>query len=288
MGPAAYRVGMVSNLACIGLPGLDEESFRALVQRAMREQATLLGERDGHEVWRCDDPSGSRLVVTTRDGAIVDLLPTLAGTPGTWLDELVMLGAEVASAWVVDEHGEQQTALTLEVEERWLLDPPGQGRPGGGATLAQVVALGVRIVDFPDPQAYAASPASLLDPDAEPGPAPADQAGRELPGPPRLAAESLISYGVFAPPEQAQAYARLAGRVLDCDTRQHSLSGQTFHVARLRTVGLTLDLCLAGDGPAPVVGGVVAGTVFVTGTLLTGVPAVIPDPPRRRWWQRRN
>jgi hypothetical protein len=46
-------------------------------------------------------------------------------------------------------------------------------------------------------------------------------------------------------------------------------TGQVFHVARVRTVGVEIDVCLPGsehlEPPAP--GAVVSGTVFMVGDL---------------------
>ena len=93
---------------------------------------------------------------------------------------------------------------------------------------------------------------------------------RGWPWPARLGAQSFLSHGVWGEPAQSQAYARLAGIVSRVDTRANTLTGQRFHVARVRSFEMELDVCLAADEhpEPPVAGGVVAGTAFLTGMLL--------------------
>ncbi len=84
--------------------------------------------------------------------------------------------------------------------------------------------------------------------------------------PPRLAAESFISYGVFADPAQARPRARLSGTVLKAGHHVCALTGQPFTVAAVRTAGFEADLCLAGSEhpglPAP-------GNIISLGFLLS-------------------
>jgi len=81
-----------------------------------------------------------------------------------------------------------------------------------------------------------------------------------------MAAESLISYGVFGPADQAEAYARLNGTVLRAERRTVAATGGRFVVARVRTVGLDLDLCLP-TSVVPEPGAVIGGTVFLVASL---------------------
>src|SRR6266498_1298689 len=96
-----------------------------------------------------------------------------------------------------------------------------------------------------DAAAFDSSVASLLsEPGEDPGEPPPHVVERGLRWPPRMAAESVISYDVFGAREQAQAYARLNASVLRAEQRTVAATGQRFSAARVRTVGFELDLCL--------------------------------------------
>ena len=104
-----------------------------------------------------------------------------------------------------------------------------------------------------------------------------------LAGPPRLAAESFISYGMFADPAEARPDARLSGTVLHAGRRVCALTRQPFTVATVRTAGFEADVCLAGsehpDLPAP--GSIISGTVVLSAANDA------PSPRVRRREQRR-
>jgi hypothetical protein len=160
------------------------------------------------------------------------------------------------------------------------------GTVGG---LACVVALGVDVTVHIDGDAFAASDASLLGGGAGAREAPAHGVEQGWPRPPRMAAESFISYGVFGEPEQAQAYARLNGTVLRAQRKTVAVTGHGFVAARVRTAGFDVDVCLpADDGrELPQPGNVIAGTVF----LVASLPAVATadgSAGKRSWlrWRR--
>jgi hypothetical protein len=257
-----YRRRVASNLECVGLGVADKTGLQRLMDGALAD-ATHLGAVDGVTVLRWEDPSGARLVLAVRDRKVLDLLPSFAGEPGARLDRVGAANGAVAIADVVDEDGEQTTMIAVELEQRRFLAVAA----GPVAGPASVVALGVDVTVHAGAEAFAASDASLLSTDGgDPGEPPAHVVERGLPWPPRMAAESLISYGVFGPAEQAEAYARLNGTVLRAERRTVAATGARFVVARVRTVGLDLDLCL----PTPVVpepGAVIGGTVFLVASL---------------------
>jgi len=164
---------------------------------------------------------------------------------------------------VVDAGGRQLTAMAFEAEQYRQLQALGE--PIGGP--ARITALGVAVQVHPDADAFAASPGSQLDPAADPDQEPPPHyRERGWSWPPRLAAESFISYGVFADPAQAQARARLSGTVLEAGQHVCALTGQPFTVAAVRTAGFEADLCLAGSEhpglPAP-------GNIISLGYLLS-------------------
>ncbi|MDQ1304469.1 MAG: hypothetical protein QG671_296 [Actinomycetota bacterium] len=266
---------MASNLDCVGLRVRDQDGFTELVGDALRS-AQPLGSRDGVDVVRWQDAGGARLVFGLRGGKVLDLLPSFAAEPGAQLSGLVMATDEVATAAVVDESGEQLTSLALEPEQRRLL-PADQVH-----CAATVIALGVEVGVFSDADAFGASAASLLserDSGSEP---PADYIANGWTWPPRMAAESFISYGVFGASTDATAHAQIAGTVLAASLRRTMLTGQEFITARVRTAGFETDVCLSAHEhqEVPIPGQVIAGTVFLVGDLAWASDA--EAPARRR------
>ncbi|MFD2767075.1 hypothetical protein [Micromonospora eburnea] len=272
---------MTSNLDCVGLGVTDRAGMRRLVDIALAG-AERLGEADGVSVLRWQDPSGARLVLGVRGDEVVDLLPSYAGTPGARLADVRAVNEDVAVADVLDDGGEQATMLAAELEQRRLL-PAATGPVGG---LACVVALGVDVAVYADAEAFAASDASLVGDRDDPGDPPAHVVEQGWPWPPRMATESFVSYGVFGEPAQAQAYARLNGTVLGAEPRTVTATGQRFVAARVRTAGFEADVCLpAGDaGGVPQPGNVVAGTVFLVGSLPVPTAAGGGAAPAKRSW----
>lgn len=268
---------MASNLECVGLGVSGGDGLSALLDEVLA-QAELLGDVAGTSVRAWQDPSGARLVVSTHGRTVKDLLPSYAGTPGARLAGLRAINDDVAVADVVDADGETLTRLAVEVEQRRLLAAAKKPVDADAA----VVALGVGVTVHADDAAFAASDASLLDPDDAGGEPPAHVIEQGTPWPLRMGPESFISYGLFGPPEQAEAYARLHGTVLSAQRRTVALTGGSFVVARVRTVGFEVDLCLAAadadELPQP--GNIIGGTVF----LVASVPALVATSPARRSW----
>ncbi len=273
---------MASNLACVGLAVADHDELDRLVA-AVLPGARLLGRADGIDVllWE-DSNSGARLMIGVRAGHVVDLLPSVASSTRTRLRDLRMINDEVATAAVVDEHGEQLTSIALELEQRHLV-----GRATLGEVDAAVVACGVSVVSFPDEKAFSESRESLLDSNADTAAEPPEHfAERGWTWPPKMAAQSFFSPGVFAEPAAAQATARLYGIVSESTRRTTAQTGQTFIVARVRTVGFEVDVCLsAGEHEElPEPGAVLGGHVCLVGS----VPGLATRPGRWRRWSRRS
>jgi hypothetical protein len=150
--------------------------------------------------------------------------------------------------------------------------------------LATITFLGRHITLHEDPDAFAASDASLLKPGADPDlPPPAHIVERGLKWPFRMGHGSFMSYGVFGDPSDAVAVARFAAVVVTAERRTVSLSGQSFIVAEVETVGVCASLCLRASDfeVTPVAGQVVAGEVFIAGSLVD----FEPDRSPRRWLQ---
>lgn len=266
---------MASNLACVGLDVADEEAFAALVESVIPEAETL-GSRRGSTVLRWEDRSGARLVVTRRRNEIVSVLPSFAGTPGARISNVEPIGDELVSIDVVEDD-ELATRAGIDLEQRPLL------RRGVGG-LASIVALGVDVRVFSDAKTFAQSDASLLgEPTDEPAPDHYAEAGLEWP--PRFGAESFVSHGLFATDEPPTAYAWLSGTVLGASGQLVERTGQRFVSVRVRTVGFEADVCLPEpEHPeVPTAGQVVAGTVYLVGSLETAAQA---ERASRRWFRR--
>ncbi len=271
---------MASNLDCVGLTVLDQPSFERLV-RQMLDSAAPLGVRDGQTVSRWEDPSGACCTLTTSDDGLIGFLPGFVGTAGALLSSVTSLSDDVVAADVVESDGTLATKMAFELAEHlWV----------GVATEPQqaaIAALGVDVQVFADDEAFTASPASLLDPEKDdPGPAPADYVERGWTWPPRMATESFVPYGLFSVDADPGAHARLNGTVLRAERRTTQATGQSFVVARVRTVGFEADVCLPNQPSVPEPGNVVAGTVFLTVSIPDLIPAA-DRPKRSRWpWRR--
>ncbi|MFB9311528.1 hypothetical protein [Nocardioides plantarum] len=252
---------MASTLACIGL---DVDSLETLNLHLAAMPSQVVGRIGGVESVRYSDESGSRVVVAVDgEGDTVDLVPSYDGRPGALLTEVGPLGP-VVQADAVDETGEVLTRLAVDLEQRRHLTGivTSQAR-------ASVVALGLEMGVHADAAAFATSDASIL--------------GTPEPGedPTRFAAESFVSYGLFRGAEDPEPTAFLAGTVLAADTRTHGVTGQVFHVARVRTVGFEATVCLPGsEHPvAPEPGNVVAGACY----LVVDIASLwTVEPPRRK------
>jgi hypothetical protein len=127
--------------------------------------------------------------------------PFFASTVGGMVADCRLVNESVASAAIVDADGGQLTAMAFEAEQYRQIKALGQPVSGH----ARITALGVSVNAHADTEAFAASPDSLLDPGADPaGPPPPHYAERGWPWPPRMAAESFISYGVFGDRPRAE------------------------------------------------------------------------------------
>ena len=260
--------GVASALACVGLAVSDETELRQLVTRAHRA-AGETGVFDGVQVGRWEDDSGAALVLGWRSGELLDFIPAYTAGSGGLLADCRLVNDCVAFAKVTDTSGEQLTAMTFTAEQYRELRA--LGTPVSGP--ARITALGVDVQIYPGADAFAASPASQLDPSAGQEPPP-HYRERGWAWPPRLGAESFISYGVFDPPAQARPRARLSGTVLRAGQRVCALTGQRFTVATVSTAGFAADVCLAASehpGP-PAPGTIISGTVSLSAAFVAPLP----------------
>lgn len=254
---------MASNLACVGLAVNDHAGLTDLVGRIWPALVSL--GRDGDvEVLRWQDPSGARLILEMAGGEVIGFLPSFAGTAGANLEDAHRANDEVWTVGIFDDEGSQLTAAAVELEQRRLLSPT-----DGLGGRASIVALGSAVGLHADEAAFAASDDSLLlSREAEPSEPPAHYVENGWSWPPRMAAEAFFAYGVFGEPHAAQAGARLAAMVLAARRHVVELTGQSFIVARARTCGFEIDICLGPEHTVvPQPGQIVAGEVLLTASL---------------------
>ncbi len=274
---------MTSTMGCLGLGAETDEGFDALVERVL-PQATLMGVGDGYDHLRWTDSSGARLTILVREGKVEYALPSFSGPPGARLGDLAAVAFEMAAADVLDDEGETVTRVACEVEQmHFLPDEP-------VTTAATLTAFGLQVTVHEDEQDFLASDDSLLDPDKKDEPRP-DHLPEGFAWPTRMAPESFISYGLFGDPAESEPHALLCGTVLAVTTRTTALTGQRFHVARVRTVGMEVDLCLSARDHAhePPVGGVVSGTVYLVASAESLWPSdSATEAPRKRWFGRKR
>jgi hypothetical protein len=259
----------------VDLPALDcfgfGDDLPALIDAVLpRVERLSLTDADEVLAWT-DEASGARLVLGCHGVDVRWLWPTLWSPTSTLLGGLTVLGNGMVSARVLDGCGGRVADLLLRLEQGENLTEDMLTRTWPAAVVA-----GGPVQVFADAAAFLADPSSIRgDPANYPAQPPEHFAARGWSWPPRLAEESLEE------PRDAAGHTRMTGTVRSADVRRNSLTGRQFTVLRVRTLGLELDLCLAGDRGAVAVGSVVAGSVNLVGRL-----GAEPGGPRQRWVQR--
>lgn len=266
---------MASNFECVGISVDSQEQLGSLLDDVL-PAAVFLGEAGGARTLRWEDPSGARLAVTLRGNQVVSLVPSWRSETEVTLRSVIRLNEDTFSAGVFDGD-EQLTAMAFELEQRHVTT--GQGP---WSMTVQLVALGQAVTVHRDADAFATSDNSLLgggDSSAEP---PADFAAQGWPWPPRMAAESFISYGAFGDPAHAQATARLSGTVLSAAISTVAHSGRPVVTALVHSAGFDVTVCLSGaEHPQePAAGSVLSGEVFL-------VASAAHTKPQRAGWRQR-
>lgn len=147
----------------------------------------------------------------------------------------------------------------------FVFDSPDAGRHARTrlplVTDVQIAAFAVEIRSFPTVEAYDAS-----------------HAGAEL----RFASRSFVPTGLFDDGSaEARATALLTGHVVDAATLTNALTGRPYHHALVDSHGGRFDVVIDPEllARAPVPGGVVSGTFWLSGRILH-------DPAPRSWLSR--
>jgi len=254
-------------LDCFGFGPDPARLIAAVLPRV--ERLNLAGE-DEVLAWT-DEASGARLVLGCHGVDVRWMWPTLWSPTSTSLGGMSVLREDIVSASVLDETGTRAAQLVLRLEEGRTLSADMCTRTWPAA----IVASGpVRV--FADEAAFEVDPVSIVgDPASYPDRPPEHFVERGWAWPPRLAAESL------EPVRGTEPVVSLTGTVRAVDRRRNDLTGREFTVARVRTLGFELDLCLPADHAEVRVGAVIAGPVTLVGRL-----GARPGDPRQRWVQR--
>lgn len=265
----------MGNFDCIGFQADSAEDISSLVERILPMSSLMgMGPR-GSETYRWEDKSGARIVIEKRGKIIHNVLPSFAGDPGATLTNVVRLNDDTSRADVVDDAGEQLTALAVDLEQRAVI---ARQVARGRASLTAFVG---EATFHADAQAFSQSPVSLmLDPADAVGSPPAHFLEQGWPWPPRMGPQSFVSQGLFSSPADARPIAVLNGLVRGVDLRTNAITGRSFLRIRLETIGFTVDACMpAGDqAEVPQAGQVMAGTVYMVGSLEDWT-AEDADPP---------
>jgi hypothetical protein len=149
---------------------------------------------------------------------------------------------------------------------------------------ATITALGVDVEVFDSTESFDESDTSLLGDESSGGEPPPHYVENGWKWPPRVAANSFFSYGVFNEGDAATAHARLSGVVRSSERRVVAETGQEIVVAVVETAGFDVTVCLEGSAHRdPPVGGVISGTVFLTACL-----DAVPAQRTSRWSLRRR
>jgi hypothetical protein len=97
----------------------------------------------------------------------------------------------------------------------------------------------------------------------------------------RVAPTSFISYGVWTEGDEVDAYARFAGVVESSEERTVELTGGRFIAATVQSLFPTTVCLSSDDHDTPAVGSVIAGTVFMVGSI--ELPVGPAKPAQRRF-----
>lgn len=249
---------MPSHFSTIGLRVRSEEEMYDLANR-VGPLAEPLEAADG-VYFHWADPSGAELWIQVRGDEILGLNPHFAGRSRLRARLTARVKTDSPSpldgtfhAWAdpPDGGGEDSGAYPF------VFDAPDARLHDGlqlpATTTVQVAAYAREIEAFDSPEAYAASQ------------------GGEV----KFAARSFIPSGLFTPggestdPPRAQAI--FTGEVLEADRRVNQLTGESFVWCLVDTYGGVYDVVVDPEllPDPPKVGGVVSGSFWLTGRILT-------------------
>lgn len=248
---------MASHLSSIGFSVASEEAFVALAEKLAEDATFHRAPGGGYLLWR-DDAGVEVWLPIDEENQIVGFAPHLSGT------SRLQVGLTARPRNADDEPLDGRFVA-------WV-NPPGEDPEEGAYPLVfecpdfachsalalpataevQIVAFAGEVEAFPTLEAYES---------------------REGEGP-QLAAQAFIPAGMFTEDfEQSttpEAIAVLSGHVRESETRRNGHSGKRFHYALVESLEATFDVVVDPEllPEPPAVGGVLAGTFWLSGRLL--------------------
>jgi hypothetical protein len=252
---------MATHFDCLGLEVHNARDLTRLVS-AILPQSQSLGVVGGIDVRRWQDAAGCRLVLGMRGDAVEDMFLSFSGPAGAHLRNVRVMDGKVATGYVVDDEGEVETAVAIELEEFRFLESIGSVDAGD----ATVVALGVETSVHANEQEFRESDASLMSGRHEGEEVPDVYRENGLIWPPRVGTESFWCWSALGAKD---ATGRLHGTVLAAERRKVEQTGGSFVVVTVRTIGFTATVCVASKDleTLPVPGSILASSFFLVGSF---------------------
>lgn len=258
---------MASNFSNIGLPIGSRQEFQDLVTKAASRSTPVPTFVEGAYL-HFSTPEGAELwVQVSPDKELVGCNPHFAGGSGYLSD----CGFAVDVTRIISIDGsplDGRLVGSIASEEASgcpiVFDVPDFRQYAARLTLptrvrCQIAAFPHEFTALPSEDAFRADQAAKL-------------------GGPGMAAEAFIPSGTFRPGgesiEPPEAQAVLSGRILAAEQRINSFSGRPFYSLSVKTLGGVIDMPVDPHlvSSAPVVGGVVFGSFWLSGRLLEPLP----------------
>jgi hypothetical protein len=211
--------------------------------------------------WR--DPSGAKVVVNVNGRGEVEAIPGFAGGTTARITDIGWVeGTDALAAYVVDDQGAEVTRLCAACDQWRFL--PGVSCEETFEAIITGLALKVRIYQGPD--AFRVSPDADMSPLSEPLTLPNGVVLDRLP----FGSESFVPGGMFQQPWNPMAF--FSAIVARSWTKTVEATGDSFHVARVNTVGaLGIYLCWPAETATLAEPG---NTVYAEAYLTAMVPEI--------------
>ena len=200
---------------------------------------------EGTRLYRWEDPSGARMTIERDGDEVISVIPSFAVSSTVAAGRAHLVGRRVVQVEVLDETPEGPPFMTFELERPQ--DFAARAAADSGDMF--LTTFGTDVIFYENAASFSSSTDSLLTEDGS---------DADLP---RIGAESYLSFG--------GAEGLLHGTVMSARVLTNSLTGQAFAAATVRSAGFSLEVCLpwSADLPAPSVGSLIGGDVYLIATL---------------------
>lgn len=214
--------------------------FRAIFAAVQPETTS-----EGTELYRWEDPSGARMTIERDGDEVISVIPSFAVSSTVAAGRAHLVGRRVVQVEVLDETPEGPPFMTFELERPQ--DFAARAAADSGDMF--LTTFGTDVIFYENAASFSSSDDSLLIEDGSD------------PDLPRIGAESYLSFG--------GAGGVLHGTVLSARVLTNVLTGQPFATVTVRSAGFSLEVCLpwSADMPAPSVGSLIGGDVYLIATL---------------------